>query len=130
MNDQVTRTAQGVAELEAAVDRVRGERWFETFGFTPTPMPFRVFYRRIIDFDPLPVLQTVSVPSLWLFGGRDAEMPSAESAAILEELKAQGKDITIRVFPSADHTLFVWPGDVQPFRWMGFVPGYVDAMTE
>jgi dienelactone hydrolase len=84
----------------------------------------------VIDFDPVPILQNVFVPSLWIYGGRDQSVPAMESVAILERLKAHGKDLTIRVFPTADHTLFVKSKEGEPFRWPGFAPGYLDAMTD
>ena len=77
---------------------------------------FRRFYRRIIDFDPLPVLQRIPIPTLWLLGDRDAEMPSEETAEILQRLKAQGKDVTVRTFSGADHSLFVAAEQGQSFR--------------
>ena len=100
MNDEVTRTGQGLAELEAAVEQAREERWFAVFDFKTPPLdsPFRRFYRRIIDFDPRSVLETISVPSLWLYGARDETMPALESAAILERLRVRGKDITSEYF--------------------------------
>ena len=93
MNDGVTRSGQGLAELEAEIEQVRGERWFSSFSFEkpqPVDSPFRRFYRRIIDFDPHPVLERISVPSLWLYGERDESMPAMESVTILEGLRAQG----------------------------------------
>ena len=132
MNNEVTRTGQGLAELEAAVEQAREERWFAAFDFeTPRlDSPFRRFYRRIIDFDPGPVLERLSVPSLWLYGARDETMPALESAAILERLRVRGKDITVRVFPTADHALFEMPQQGQPCRWPALVPGYIDTMTD
>ena len=133
MNDEVTRTGQGLAKLEAEIDRVRGERWFAAFGFeAPPPIdaPFRQFYRRIIDFNPGPILDRTTVPSLWIYGGRDESMPAQESAKILAELKMRGKDISVITFPEADHALFVKSHQDQPFRWPSRVPGYLDAMTD
>lgn len=132
MNDDVTRTGQGLAALQSTVERVRGEPWPAALGLAKPPpidSTFRRFFRRIMDFDPVPVLQTVSVPSLWIYGGRDEVVPATESAAILETLKSQGKDITVTTFPTADHTIYI-AANPQPFRWMGFAPGYVETVTD
>jgi len=60
-------------------------------------------------FDPLPDLKQMSAPSLWLFGSEDDRVPVDESVALLKGLKAEGKDITIEVFPGAGHGLLDVP---------------------
>jgi pimeloyl-ACP methyl ester carboxylesterase len=134
LNDEVTRTGRAFGELQRLVDVQRAEAWFPALGLPeplpPPDAPFRRFYRRILDFDPLPILQRMSIPSLWLLGDRDAEMPSEETAAILEQLKQQGKQITIRMFSGADHSLFVAGEPSQSFRWPRVVPAYIDAFTD
>jgi pimeloyl-ACP methyl ester carboxylesterase len=131
MNDDVTRTGRGLAELEAALERAKNERWFATLDFGPsaTDSPGRRWYRRVIDFNPVPFLEKLSVPSLWIYGERDESVPAAESAAILEKLKRRGKDIAIKTFPKANHTLFVLPEEHEAFRWIGFAPNYIETMT-
>jgi hypothetical protein len=56
LNDDVTRTGERFAELQAAVDSARDTSWFGALGFprnTPAAdAPVRRFLRRIIDFDP------------------------------------------------------------------------------
>lgn len=56
-------------------------------------------------FDPAPYIKQMQTPGLWLFGGGDKSIPTDRSVAILRQMKAQGKDFTIIVFPSADHGL-------------------------
>ncbi len=60
-------------------------------------------------FDVVPYLRHMNVPTLWLLGGRDQEIPLAASLAILERLKASGKDYTIKIYPQANHGLFDVP---------------------
>lgn len=50
MDDEVTRTGRGLAELKAAAERARSEPWFAAVPFRGVPAPTRAFYRRIIDF--------------------------------------------------------------------------------
>jgi len=133
LNDEVTRTGRAFEELQQLVAAQRNDPWFPALGFQQLPppdAPFRRFYRRIIDFDPSPILQRISIPTLWLLGDRDAEMPSEETAEILQRLKAQGKNVTVRMFSGADHSLFVAAEQGQSFRWPRLVPGYIDAFTE
>ena len=60
-------------------------------------------------FDPLPFLQQMTVPSLWMFGTEDDRVPVTESIALLDQLKSRGKDITIVTFPGAGHGLLDTP---------------------
>jgi pimeloyl-ACP methyl ester carboxylesterase len=45
----------------------------------------------------------MTMPSLWLFGSADDTTPVEESLAVLDHLKAEGHDITVRVLPDAGH---------------------------
>ena len=58
------------------------------------------------DYDPMPVLRNLDVPQLWILGEDDADAPSAETARRLRELIAQGKQITLAVFPRAEHGIY------------------------
>jgi uncharacterized protein len=56
-------------------------------------------------FDPVPYIERMSTPGLWLFGGEDKSIPTDRSVQILSRLKRAGKDFTIVVFPDAGHGL-------------------------
>ncbi len=57
-------------------------------------------------FDPLPHLQALTVPGLWLYGGEDRSNPTQADIAILEKLIADlGKDFTILLLPFSNHDL-------------------------
>ena len=63
-------------------------------------------------FDPKPVLETLSVPGLWLLGGEDRSIPTPASVQILDELIASGKPYSHVVFPRFGHDLSgapIWP---------------------
>jgi dipeptidyl aminopeptidase/acylaminoacyl peptidase len=60
-------------------------------------------------YDPLPDLQRMTMPGLWLFGSADDKTPVEESVAILDQLKSSGHDFTVRVFPGAGHGLLDVP---------------------
>lgn len=59
-----------------------------------------------MQYDPLPVLQNLSVPQLWIMGGQDRDAPSAETLRRLTELKSAGRPITTAVYPTADHGIY------------------------
>lgn len=56
-------------------------------------------------FDPVPVVASLRIPSLWLLGGRDRSVPTARSVANLEQLIAAGAPVELRVYPDGDHAL-------------------------
>ena len=56
-------------------------------------------------FDPVPYIEQMQTPGLWLFGGGDKSIPTDRCVAILERLKRQGKQFTFVIFPGAGHGL-------------------------
>jgi dienelactone hydrolase len=60
-------------------------------------------------FEVVPYLRRMNVPALWLLGGKDQEIPLAASLAILKQLKASGKNYTIKIYSQANHGLFDVP---------------------
>lgn len=63
-------------------------------------------------FDPKPVLETLSVPGVWLLGGEDRSIPTPATVAILDQLIASGRPFSHVVFPGKGHDLSgvpLWP---------------------
>ncbi len=55
-------------------------------------------------FDPGEILETIDVPTLWMFGMRDAVIPVEASITRLEELIRNGKtNNAVHVYPFGDH---------------------------
>ena len=69
------------------------------------------------------------MPVLVLFGANDALVPVRETVdKTVELLKAHGNhDVTVRVFPGADHTLRVPPADAD--GWPHNAPGFPDVLA-
>jgi hypothetical protein len=59
-------------------------------------------------YDPMPTLAALTVPQLWVLGGKDLEAPSAETSRRLKRLIARGRAITLALYPDTEHgmTLF------------------------
>jgi uncharacterized protein len=58
------------------------------------------------DFDPIPYLRKMSIPSIWLLGGQDRIIPAPRSAQIVRDIAAQmGHPFTVVMYPDADHGL-------------------------
>ncbi len=77
-------------------------------------------------FDPKPFLEKMTVPGLWLFGSADGSVPPDESEAVLDGLKASGRDFTYVIFPGAGHGLL----DDRPPPPKEVVPTIIDWVTQ
>ena len=57
-------------------------------------------------FDPVPSLQKLDIPGLWLFGGQDSSIPVPLTAEILDSLVTDHeKDFSYNVYPNENHVL-------------------------
>jgi len=54
-------------------------------------------------YDPMPTLRAVKYPQLWILGEDDLEAPSAETSRRIKTLIAEGRPITLALFPHAEH---------------------------
>jgi pimeloyl-ACP methyl ester carboxylesterase len=74
---------------------------------------------RADDFDPRTVLSNLSLPSLWIFGGRDNSIPVELSVSRLKALIRNGhSEFEYRVFPEGGHSLD-YPGPApEAYRFM------------
>jgi pimeloyl-ACP methyl ester carboxylesterase len=68
----------------------------------------KMFHGLRLDYDPMPVLEQLEVPQLWILGGQDIDAPHAETLRRLQELKARGKPLSIAVYPDAEHGLYAF----------------------
>jgi pimeloyl-ACP methyl ester carboxylesterase len=55
--------------------------------------------------DPRESLQRLSIPGLWLYGGRDVSVPTSLSMERLQALAASGKPFEYIMFPESGHNL-------------------------
>ncbi len=115
------RTGEGYEAFLEWMQPMRQKPWFAKLAWVPRP-PDRInqqWYRRVMDFDPEPVLRGLNLPMLFIFGEADDSNPTAEGIAMLNKVKAEtGKDLTIISFPGADHGVR-FPADpaaAYPFR--------------
>lgn len=56
-------------------------------------------------YEPLPILTRMKTPTLWLYGGRDIDIPAQRSAQIINDLQTKGSPFTVKVYPDGDHSL-------------------------
>lgn len=111
--------------LDTMIPSVRDRPWY----FAP-PAPensYWAFSKMYGQYDALAWWRKVRVPVLLIYGSADERVPAAESAARIssELLRAGNGDVTVRIFPGADHTFRLPPG---PSEWPVTAPGYVDTI--
>lgn len=84
-----------------------------------------------MQYDPMPVLENLAVPQLWIMGGQDRDAPSAETLRRLSRLKAQGRPITTAVYPMADHGIYEYETQADGERLSTRNPdGYFQMMRD
>lgn len=73
------------------------------------------------DTDPQDVLSKLSIPGLWIFGGKDIQVPVNLSIEHLNTLKSKGKRYEYRLFPELGHNT-AFSDDEKPMKnvieWM------------
>ena len=114
--------------LQAMARELRGRSWY----FDPPPPEhfYWSFSRRVAGFRPLVHWRQVRAPVLLVAGAHDERVPTARSTeAIAGALRAAGnRDVTVKVFPDADHAFTKVPPPT-PGGWRQRVPGYADALV-
>jgi metal-dependent amidase/aminoacylase/carboxypeptidase family protein/pimeloyl-ACP methyl ester carboxylesterase len=120
----------GLQALDDARDEYKDEPWYTYIkgGYTGTFLQRTTqylsqngipFYDNLnIDWslNPLEVMQSVSVPQLWVLAEEDREAPIALTMERLGILKRSGKPIDIYVFPNTDHGMWEYSLDEQGHR--------------
>jgi len=73
------------------------------------------------DTDPIDVLSKLSIPGLWIFGGKDIQVPVNLSIEHLNTLKSKGKHYEYKLFPALGHNT-AFSKDEEPMKeaieWM------------
>lgn len=111
LDQHLTRTGKDFAGFQSLWHENASKRWFRRVYVTDELLnpesEYRNWYRTVLDFDPRPHLNELSIPVLWLFGDPELDhlAPVADSIRNVEVLRDQGKDYTIYQFPGTDHNI-------------------------
>jgi len=118
---------RGRERLDSLATLLRDRPWF--FAPPPSDNPYWSFSKVFVQYQPLAWWARVRVPVLLLYGAEDQRVPAAESARrIVAALRSSGNaDVTVRIFPGADHTFRLPPG---PSGWPVSAPDYVPGLLE
>jgi pimeloyl-ACP methyl ester carboxylesterase len=127
--------------LKAEIDKSKNERWFPYaragWFFSLKIPPDGAAAKGLRDpltYDPLPILEILTVPVLALNGELDEAIPTKKSVPVFESAlrKAGNKDFTVIVLPKAGHNFLETnkPYGAEEFaRKTKYVPGYWDAIA-
>ncbi len=106
----VSRTGLGWLALDSLSKALRGRRapWFEDYALEyASLLSARFWWLAAYHYDPTPILEHLTIPVLGMFGERDLSFPVA---TVIERMradfrKAGNRDVTLTVFPRAEHQL-------------------------
>jgi uncharacterized protein len=113
-----SNVGDGLADLDAFKVKHAGARWLAAIQPRSYTGLFLKFSSDMIrtagpamaqgltfDFEPRPVIEAIKSRQLWLLGGRDQQAPNAATRVILREIQQKRQDLSVVVFPNADHGL-------------------------
>jgi dienelactone hydrolase len=132
-------TGNGYEEMEAHIRQSRTKSWFNQVKTQqdrllegiPSPSEYKTettkkfnWFKQEANYDPVPALEALRVPALFLFGGQDRRVAGDQTVGIIRNVFAQtGKtDFTIQIFPRDDHAMCLPTGENDP--------EYLDAMRK
>ena len=113
--------------MDSLAAALRGRPWF--FEPPPPSSSYWAFSAVFGNYRPLEWWRRVRVPVLLVYGAGDQRVPAAESARRIEAAlrQAGNGDVTVHIFPGADHTFRLPAG---PGGWPVTVPGYPDVLLD
>jgi pimeloyl-ACP methyl ester carboxylesterase len=128
----VAATGQGWDSLAAVVARARAARrpWLRYVQVPDKLEDIRESWETM-NYDPDQTLAAVRQPVLGLFGERDVSTPVRETVAAMRRglARAGNREVTIRVFPRADHALLVWAGGGPDLVLPRYPAGYPEVIA-
>ncbi len=130
----VARTGEGWGRLASAMQAGGREGWLPYVNPPSNLESLQWHWENVFSYDPLPVLQQLTVPMLVLYGELDAIVPPKVHRARMElTLREAGKhNVTIREFAKANHGFFeaITGGRKEQAMLGNFVAGYFEARTD
>lgn len=103
----VARSGEGWEQLQAVMEKARGERWLAYTNPPNNVERLKQRYETVMTYDPVPAIENLHIPVLALWGDRDTFLPVPETVAAFKRAmaKAGNKNYVVRVYPNATHSL-------------------------
>ena len=123
---------EGWDKLQAATQNARDKKWLARVQPATKLEDIVPSWKLQMGYDPMPALEKIKCPVLAVFGELDTLTPVSKTTANYKAglARAGNKDLTIKVFPNADHALLVWPKPNDQAHWPVLAAGYLDTMTD
>ncbi len=120
-------TGKGYEHVQADLDRARARPWYDKVKAQGDKLSDRlqppaelnerghpnvIRFAREMHYDPVPALQALRVPVLFLFGDQDQLIPVEKSVEVIRQVLRQSghRDFAIRTFHNADHGMYLTAG--------------------
>ena len=113
-------------------DGYRDRAWYEMTGFDNLPAPaepeFAAWYGPVMRFNPVPVIESLDMPMLAIFGLQDESINAVESVDILQSLADEGHDIQILTYDGYDHG--IRQIQTEPPIWRAHPDDYLERQAQ
>ncbi|OGT59502.1 MAG: hypothetical protein A3E01_01600 [Gammaproteobacteria bacterium RIFCSPHIGHO2_12_FULL_63_22] len=107
--------------FDQAMQAVRREAWFPASGLGDFAEHPDATTAAVIlpdhDYDPLPALHRMQAPALWILSKDDESIDAIETAALLGQEIAAGREIRVKRYDGHDHSLRRLGPDGSSLRW-------------
>ena len=108
---------RGFDRFDALRAKYRAEPWYKdvhgnfTVGLPESADQLRAKAKDFLvgtpmNYDAMPVLRRLDTPQLWELGVDDLDAPSAETSRRLKSLQAEGRPVTLAMFPHTEHGVY------------------------
>jgi uncharacterized protein len=134
---------KGFEHFDAVRAKYRNEPWYKDLhgNYTHFILPYTsaevrekgkdFVFGTPFRYDPMPTLGAVKARQLWILAEDDLEAPSAETSRRIKALIAEGKPITLALFPHAEHGMTEYEVDPNGERVSTrYAPGYFAMMRD
>lgn len=82
------------------------------------------------EYEPMPVLEALTMPQLWIIAGEDVEAPNAETLRRIRLLQARGRPVDLVVFPDTDHGIYEFTEEAGSRIMLRHPDGYLRLLAE
>lgn len=125
----VARDGKPHDKLRADIKAAGDAPWLDYLGIPDDGDWVWAFYKKIGNYDNHFAWSRVKVPVLLIFGGDDKLVPPQESIEQTSFILKHGRnpDVTVKIFPGADHTLRVPPATTD--GWPQNAAGFPDIIV-
>jgi len=131
-----------IQKLSELIDKFKDDAWFKFISQAVNDWEKSFAFAKKMakeNYDPVAVLEKVKCPVLAIWGELDMLVPAQKSKEIFEKAlkKAGNKDVTLKIFPNADHNLMLtktggWKEQEQKSKEgkLQLAPGYFELMGD